>query len=770
MAQTGKQFQHGGHKGSHRPGGNHSPAKRGAGQGQSDSEKLEAISAPYNFTPLPDWVYIPHWGKQVSHDLPFQDGFSGEIVYRLVAESPLLVGGTQKAATDATPGEVRPFHTPDGRYAIPGSSLKGMIRAVIEIAAFGRMRMVDDVRYGLRDISGPHVAKSYKEKVRGKITYGLMRQRADGATEIIPCAMVRLDHRELERALGVPAPVFPARASVAEKYRMWEELCRASKWDRDVLRFSPNGEEALNPGMKGAATGVPVFTGQISDSTKAKGKRRDFVFFNPREKDAFAIEDEVWRDFLFIHGNDKTGTVANSMSWPGHWRAIYRQGGTVPVFYLRDGSKSRIGLAYMPKLAGDFSIHEMIRHSAEAHLDVPGREHGYDLADLLFGAVGEEPADALRGRVSFELAPAQGKPQPVQQGNTILNGPKPTFFPNYVTQKANKKSWELETSQYATYIETQEHPRPTVRGFKRYPARPEDKIGVQSLTNEQKVNKKVQVQLHTLPTGTSFTGRIVFHNLKPEELGALLWALTWGGNEKLRHGLGMGKPFGFGQVRFEIGHGESRLCPNDPVRPEMVLDHARVGELVGTFTGHMEKCAEARGRGPSTWAECLQIANLLAMADADAAKCFPAELRHMRLEVKAKVNEFRDAKQDGLVLADYAAATGRITSGARSSRGSEAGSFVGGPPSHAAPVGVAKELWSGVVLNWNPGPQILTARKQKESAIADQTVSAALLSALPEVECEALRRNKKLAGVTVEVERQGNSLKLVAVHTRKPSV
>ncbi|HFD17052.1 MAG TPA: hypothetical protein ENJ38_12220, partial [Rhodospirillales bacterium] len=53
--------------------------------------------------------------------------------------------------------QVHPFRLPDGRYAIPGSSLKGLIRAVVEIAGFGRMRMVDDIRPGLRDISGKYV-------------------------------------------------------------------------------------------------------------------------------------------------------------------------------------------------------------------------------------------------------------------------------------------------------------------------------------------------------------------------------------------------------------------------------------------------------------------------------------------------------------------------------------------------------------------------------------------------------------------------------------
>mgnify|MGYP001810606094 CR=1 len=36
------------------------------------------------------------------------------------------------------------------------------------------------------------------------------------------------------------------------------------------------------------------------------------------------------------------------------------------------------------------------------------------------------------------------------------------------------------------------------------------------------------------------------------DLDSSCWALTWGGAPGLRHSLGMGKPFGFGQLSIEI--------------------------------------------------------------------------------------------------------------------------------------------------------------------------------------------------------------------------
>ncbi len=630
-------------------------------------ENMTAISAPYNFVPLADWVHIPDWSTHVSHDWPFEDGYSGEIHYHLIAESPLLVGGRQEknTANDRPHTEVRPFQLPDGRYAIPGSSLKGMLRAVVEIAGFGRMRMVDDGRPGLRDISGPHVKDAYTARVRGLVKAGFLRLRDDGGREIIPARMARLPHSALESAFGMTTAFFRKGQSVSEKYRTWCERCRRRGWRAHRVRFNLDGSEAVDIG-RGSCEGFPVFTGQISDSRSKKGKRRDFVFYDTDETRPLDVPDDTWRDFLRIHGNE--APAGSDMPWPGYWKRRFRDGERVPVFYLSDGAGLRIGLAYMPKLAGDFGIHDCIRHVAADHLATTPGIGRYDLADLLFGAVnGEEQNDALRGRVSFETAIAEGRPQPRQQPDTILNGPKPTYFPNYIQQKTDESTLYLgggHAAQYATYVRSPGHPSPQIRGFKRYPARSKQEVGVQALTKDQESNRKVQIRLHPLPAGTSFQGRIVFHNLKREELGALLWALTWGGDEGLRHGLGMGKPFGFGQVRFEIDGRKSRLVPNDPSSGEAPLSDDRQRELTQSFAQYMEAAAEAHGG----WENSPQIQNLLAMADPSAAEELPPgmELRHMKLMrcmdsegKQVSINEFLWARQKtpALVLGDYATVT-----------------------------------------------------------------------------------------------------------------
>lgn len=742
------------------------PGNGGGHRGKDGNQRaaLKAISAPYNFVPLSNWIFLPAWGKDVSHDIPFQDGLSGALHYTLTADTHLLVGGKQTKPGSGKPGEVKPFQLPDGRYAIPGSSLKGLLRSVVEIAGFGRMSKVDEVRPGLRDISTADSV--YAMRVRGKVGTGFLRQHKDGSHAIIPCSMTRLNHRDLETALHLQPPIFKARQTVKDKYASWEALCAERQKNPQQLSFELGHPDATRL-YEGSLHGVPVLTGQISDSTKPRGKHRDFVFYCCKPDQAIPVPNDVWRDFLRIHG-DEDGKPG--MSWPGYWKAKYRAGDQVPVFYVQDRGLLRIGLAYMPKLAGDFSTHDMICHTNPGHLQAPGAQHGYDLADLLFGAInGENQADALRGRVNCEVALAQGKPQTMLQPVTILNGPKPSYFPNYITQPAdpNPKIWQLKPGQqYATYIESGNSKAPTLRGFKRYPVRPLQDTKVQTLTSEQEDNKKVQVVLHTLPPQTRFGGRIVFHNLKPVELGALLWALTWGGDAALRHSLGMGKPFGFGQVHCDLDLDHCRLIPNDPAQAETALNPDLRDQLMQQYREQMDTAVKG-------WESSLQMHNLLAMANPGSVAKLPEgmELRHMRLASR-DVNEFQLAKQARfpLILADYAVATaahdlkdyhplqGKPVLRPAVASGSAALTVAAVKPADPPPLPEEPQHWTGVTLIWNKGSQTLEVRLPFKGSVTARLAEArALMDMLPQEQRARLEKRGEISGAEATVMVKGKS-------------
>jgi hypothetical protein len=117
--------------------------------------------------------------------------------------------------------------------------------------------------------------------------------------------------------------------------------------------------------------------------------------------------------------------------------------------------------------------------------------------------------------------------------------------------------------------------------------------------------------------GPNFTGEIRFHNLRPVELGALVWAIIWGdptGNGRHRHMLGRAKAFGHGQISARIV--SSRIEPNAGG------DAPALQDLVKRFTDWTvagwtaAKSAEA----PAGFDGLPPIRDLLAIADPDLGR------------------------------------------------------------------------------------------------------------------------------------------------------
>ena len=113
------------------------------------------ITAPYNFVPLNEKVFYPSWSEQVTQDLPFSDSEDGVIEVKLKNVSPLF---TRDGALEKHSAHIM---GKDGKrhYFIPGTTIKGMLREIIEIMSFGKMQEDKDFQnrwYGYRDVANSH--------------------------------------------------------------------------------------------------------------------------------------------------------------------------------------------------------------------------------------------------------------------------------------------------------------------------------------------------------------------------------------------------------------------------------------------------------------------------------------------------------------------------------------------------------------------------------------------------------------------------------------
>lgn len=651
------------------------------GKGGGRDAPAKPLNAAYNFVPLSPWVHLPDWGRSVSHDHPWEDGWSGSIDYTLSAHSPLLVGREKEPDN-----HVRPWRNARGEYAIPGSSIKGMLRAVTEIAAFGRMRFVDDQALSWRDLHNKAYTKALtatdhrnRERVhKPKARAGWLHLDVDGVLEIEPCDFARIPQKELARHArekldreqwGTFWDNCP-RCNLEQKYGNWrknlaveclvEQHAQIHESSADLLRYrlaTFSGNDAKGATIR--TSGTLVFTGQSMGARGKKAKHREFVFLdNPAPVTRLPVAAQEWRHFLEANV-DANGVETEAWKY---WRT--KRSKPIPVFYLPDagGGVAALGLALMFRLPFTHSIHDAIGHTSTAHLDPPGLRRGYDLADLLFGAVhgederasGRHQEDSLRGRVSCMHAVLDGNAREMDGEQVILNGPKPSFYPSYIHQPGTEASGQLRhKGNYKTLMDADAE----LRGFKRYPARP--KPNPPRHNADQERNRDVCSFLHPLEPGCRFRGRIVFHNLRRVELGALLWVLSWGDNAELRHSLGMGKPFGYGQVSFHVD--AARLHPNLPGAAEPT-----VPELCKDFASYMEEHYAASGAG-SGWVHSPQLRALLTMANPAEVQRWQAHAgrppEHPRLEMGGN-NDFTAAKKAARSLAFYAdAAPGKPRNG-----------------------------------------------------------------------------------------------------------
>ena len=588
------------------------------------------LNLPYNFVPLTPFVLRPDWHAHVSHDHPFRDGWSGEIRIRLTAHTPLSVGGEQTPSSERErePGKVHFARTPDRRPAVPPSSLKGMLRNVLEIAAFGHFREVEDQRLGVRDLTDAN--NFYMKEMKAPVQAGWLRYR-EGAWYIRPVSFVRLHQKDLVRTLGVPEDQWKEKKTALERYELIGTLPEIRF---DIGPKRKNGQvDAIDLDLeRGPYQGHVVVTGQPGkDYTQGrKAKKREFIFYDSGDpRDEIPVPPEVMSDFQFIH--------QESDEWNRFWKPkVLDADPGVPVFWHAKGSQGGVrslGLAMLYRLAYRHTLHDAIRHTRagknanSAHLD----DDAPDLAGLLFGHIdAESPDGSLRGRVMPGLAECEQDVTTRWEGPMVLNGPKPTFYPAYLRQQEKQEREE----GYATLMDKDAE----LSGWKRYPVRsshhvprPPDKSG-----------PKVQVKLETVPSDTTFSTQIRFHNLRDVELGALVWALDFGGRGDLRHSLGTGKPFGFGQV--SVGVTDARLEPNDPARE--IDDDALVNleACRHAFVQYMNDAwAQATDGAEERWEDSEPLRQLLAMADPSRAADAP-------LDKLGNPTFFMDARKDGEYL------------------------------------------------------------------------------------------------------------------------
>lgn len=498
------------------------------------------IPSPFLFAKLSRDVHLPAWQK-VNQDAPVENGISGVLTLEIETMTPTLIGGEQKGMDKTF------FTTPDGKPAIPGTSLKGMVRGVMETITHSRLTQIEDKVLSFRDLRMPKYRDFLtetlgKDKYKTRTKSGWLKFEG-GRWKLYSTEVYRIENSEIERVFNIKI-----------KDREAEKIYQSIKGIQKVTFTASPEEEHDHSGdkkliyakatelNKGKEHGYLIFTGQINPAYKKPGnKHMNFIFQEPQAEQTFA-DANVIKGFLAIVQKKDSQDKSNIFEY---LRAQKHPNG-IPVFYLSDaaGHVTSMGLAQMYRIPYKHSIADLRPEQHKTGLDK------LDFSTLLFGDIDE--AVARKGRISFGLAKLiyPQTPKFTKTGKIVLGSPKPSFYPSYIDQTATK------ANAYNTYNDSDA----ILAGRKQYLIQKDIRPNIPKAPTDS-----VASVLHPIEKGHTFQGKVRFHNINPIEFGALLWAITLGeeGGSDYFHNIGMGKPYGFGKVKTRITQIDRLDSPNE---------------------------------------------------------------------------------------------------------------------------------------------------------------------------------------------------------------
>lgn len=605
------------------------------------------IKAPFNFVPLADKVFFPKWADQVSQDLPFSDGLDGYLTVELTAKTPVFVrNGHSKAEGESKSGNYASAAiTHDGRYYLPATSVKGMVRNILEILSYGKMNVDDKAMFAQRewDNTSLYTIKNINEQKRLRCGWLVRR---DGEYYIRRCVGTpyRINHLRLDECLNTKlffenfskdakkiARYGESRKELTDeektavyKYRLLEEcgidrsLLKGFRFSEDIEYAVEFQERRVMMDPSGDISGTIVLTGQPDlakwpingyNRKMGDGKFYEFVFSNEIEGETPLTQAE-FDHFKFIY--------QNSPDW--EYGKELLDGDGIPVFFRMRGDNIRdFGLAFLYKLPYENSPADLEQagHRYQGH-----SRNDCDLADCIFGyARGQK---AVKGRVQFSHFFSENA-EPDKNYTLVLNGPKASYYPIYIQQDGQNGT----TARYMTYNDGR------LAGWKRY--------HVRNLVWEKKTgDPKLDTTIYPLKEESTFFGRVYFHNLKPEELGALVSAITFHGDEEhCFHQIGQAKPYGFGKLAV-------RVIDTYIDRPSAGYDNHGLRFFMAQFEQLMNKTV------PS-WYCSAPITQLFTIArqDVTADDIYKYMELTMRTETTEGNNEFVDEKRANHFLMAY---------------------------------------------------------------------------------------------------------------------
>jgi CRISPR-associated protein (TIGR03986 family) len=537
-----------------------------------NDNKNPKARAPYNFVPFPNASNIVYRYKNKS-ELP-SHGYNGSIIaelntgwieYTVANQTPLYIGN----------GNGEFFHI-NKEYMIPGSTMRGRIRANAEILSHAQPQFIDDQKFWYRGLADKcsnlrnqynnhlknisvnrdessiedSVQAGYLSKVNGK--YRIKPVKTDSKGRYFQSI-----HESRLRTMDI------AKQNVEHIFMYknvdWEQLRDLKKRRairernqilKDDAKNNGRGKDSFAPysikvwyeiNDRGIVTNISKNfkqnwnEGYLMNSTNLGNKQRHYLIYGADTTSSLPISRTVVAQYK-VNVKARTNHEKNLFSLD-KLDKDEENGGVKSIFYKLSKNKGDHyveAIAFTPymKLPYKKGIGEAV---ASIHSEK------IDYVQAIFGMTDPTP---YKGRVVFDNLKITSKDSEKaslfkDQVRLPLVNPKPTSFQLYLKQAGDN------VKNLVTYNDAFE-----LRGYKFYYLKESE-----DLPSGKQIGDHIST-IKAMKENTEFSGRIYFENLYDDELGLLLRAIKpfegKSDDGKVFDSIGQGKPFGFGRVKIDI--------------------------------------------------------------------------------------------------------------------------------------------------------------------------------------------------------------------------
>ena len=520
------------------------------GNKHKSKEPVKVKQYPYNFVSLKDEKDVVYKGERKLGTN------TGKLVCKLVNKTPLFIMG--KSEQDNKGHTKEWFCREKGITIIPGSSLKGVIRNIIDVLTNSVIRNVEDEKLEQRMGAGKFesvfgIIESLPENGKKGIIVEAEKIKVK-TKEKIEIGYKKFEFKDNGKEFSKK---YNAKDGLIERVKLKDSIYNLKETEIKIKpgvtiveKLINNSKEYKNylTGNENGVQGVLWFSSPIY------GKIHEKLLIPKKNGRKFEFSKEEYEDFKYIIKQRaeriKNGKDINSSTF---YYDKNLEIGDPLLFEVKDGKMAEhLAFSEIPRLRYKFSPLDLVPEEFRPSDSLKK----LSFSERLFGTTGdttkkdEEKKDelvALSGRVFFEDA-KNYKPEMIDNGNPV-------------TLKAFGEPHPTLTTFYLDNIEKNynENKGVSIRGRKFY-WHHKEKIGklfseyrksVEMSKDKNGQNKfAYNSSLELMDINNEFEFNVNFENLTDEELGVLIYAIEL--EDGLLHKIGKGKAFGFGSCKIEI--------------------------------------------------------------------------------------------------------------------------------------------------------------------------------------------------------------------------